>query len=182
MLLRSSAVTLCTSAQISCLAPGGGGRHTTCQSPCWALTVPPSGACAKAGAAVQSSTMAGRRARQGVRREAPSRQARKVGRAKLDTLMRQLGPAERDPKADQPLHALAIQAGISALADDSGQNGTRPAAEKPCGEGWRGRLGGGRSPRSARNGSLFHVQHFQALPRLPYGRRQAQPYAAARWP
>jgi len=43
MLLRSSAVTLCTSAHTSFLAPGGGGLHTTCQSPCWALTVPPSG-------------------------------------------------------------------------------------------------------------------------------------------
>src|SRR5262245_56672276 len=49
--------------------------------------------------------------------------------------MRQLGPAERDPKADQPLHALAIQAGMSALADDSGQNGTRPGGREAL---WRG--------------------------------------------
>src|ERR1700704_3724422 len=55
MLLRSSAVTLCTSAHTSFLAPAGGGLHTTCQSPCWALTVPPSGAWASAGAAARVS-------------------------------------------------------------------------------------------------------------------------------
>src|SRR5262249_57649807 len=51
MLLRSSAVTLWTRAHTSFLAPGGGGLQTTCQSPCWALTVPPSGTCASADAA-----------------------------------------------------------------------------------------------------------------------------------
>src|SRR5215471_12705608 len=67
MLLRSSAVTLWTSAHTSFLAPGGGGLHTTCQSPCWALTVPPSGAWAAADAAgktnaAQRATAANRRA------------------------------------------------------------------------------------------------------------------------
>ena len=50
-LLRSSAVTLWTSAQTSFLAPGGGGLQTTCQSPYWPLIVP-SPACGGSGAVV----------------------------------------------------------------------------------------------------------------------------------
>src|SRR5205809_7959042 len=86
MLLRSSAVTLCTSAQISFLAPGGGGLHTTCQAPCWALTVPPSGAWPIAGAAAPNSATSQSTARRHAPRRAGATQgARRAEITKLNT-------------------------------------------------------------------------------------------------
>src|SRR5437763_9401732 len=86
MLLRSSAVTLCTSAHTSFLAPGGGGLHTTCQSPCWALTVPPSGAWPIAGtAAPNSATSQSTARRHAPRRAGATRGARRAEITKLNT-------------------------------------------------------------------------------------------------
>src|SRR5215813_1488792 len=73
-------------AQVSCLAPGGGGLHTICQSPCWALMVPPSGvcgACAPTPALAPSASPEAMTAASTPRRGATGRGARRDRRNKL---------------------------------------------------------------------------------------------------
>src|SRR5262249_17992844 len=87
-----------------CLAPGGGGLHTICQSPCWALMVPPSGvcgACAPTPALAPSASPEAMTAASTPRRGATGRGARRDRRNKLVFLLRWpgLGPIQVERKA-----------------------------------------------------------------------------------
>ena len=143
MLLRSSAVTLCTSAHTSFLAPGGGGLHTTCQSPCWALTVPPSGACAATGRCrkqrrdnqSRSPPAAGRRAvlaNAGDEIEEDQAWLPLPGRQFRTCLARVAWHSHAHAKSASLNRNCAVQGWSSCPPDEAGPNCGSPHVGSPC--------------------------------------------------